>query len=474
MATTPIFIGVGGTGQMVLAAYLRLARMAGFTPAPFFIVDSDTEGRLGGSLVRLRSEVDEVVGGNPPAERWMIDPFPTADAERKTFGGLFGNLAGERRELFECLFSEETEKTQIRTGMYGRPAIGATCIRYKLLQEDDDLMELKNSLRGGEKHIVLVGSCFGGTGSGGVPMLASELAKLRDEGYKLRVDAVVFLPWFRLVLPEGDLDPHNKELHDRLNREFEPNAAAGIHYFKRQLKEHVDTLVLLGVPDRAQVERESSEKDQEEEPHILNLLAATLIQNHFQGALEPPRGVTGYWFEEDEGLHPRSLLVHRAASSAPLSLAQVIHRAYLRSQWLGLLSTLFANYSKLPRSHRPVFLQAALHQLQGTTLNEAKVIAAIAERLSKLQKRAEEHMDWVRRMRGKGNSKLFSFPEGAERIQNDLYDRMVETPLAAVGTWCDDREVAASFQRKDLQTLEGFCDKFSNRFLDHLTETLNL
>jgi len=473
MATTPIFIGVGGTGQTVLAAYLRLARMAGFTPAPFYIVDSDTEGPLGGSLVRLRSEVDEVVGGGQPGERWMIDPFPTADAERKTFGGLFGNLAGERRELFECLFSEEAEKTPIRTGMYGRPAIGATCIRYKILQEDDDLNELKNALRSGEKHIVLVGSCFGGTGSGGVPMLASEFAKLNQEaGYNLTVDAVVFLPWFRLVLPPGDLDPHNKELHERLNQEFEPNAAAGIHYFKRQLKEHVNTLVLLGVPDRAAIERESSEDAQEEEPHILNLLAASLVQNHFTGALDPPRGVTGYWFEEAEGLDPRSLLVHRADSSEPLSLTQVIHRAYLQSHWLGLLSTLFDNYPKIPKTHRPVFLQVALEQLEGATLSEDQVISAISDHLSKLQERAEENLDWVRQMRE--GSKLFPFPEGAERIQSERYDEIAEVPLAAVANWCDEPRTVSSFQRSDFQTPEGFCEKFSSRFLDHLTTEFEL
>jgi hypothetical protein len=31
----PVIIGVGGTGQMVLAAYLRLSEMAGFKPATF-------------------------------------------------------------------------------------------------------------------------------------------------------------------------------------------------------------------------------------------------------------------------------------------------------------------------------------------------------------------------------------------------------------------------------------------------------
>lgn len=474
MAASPIFIGVGGTGQTVLAAYLRLAQMAGFTPAPFYIVDSDTEGPLGATLVRLRSEVDEVVGGNPPAERWMVDPYPTADAERKTFGGLFGNLAGERRELFECLFSEEAEQTPIRTGMYGRPSIGATCIRYKLLQQDDDLTELKNALRGGEKHIILVGSCFGGTGSGGVPMFASEFARLNQEaGYALRVDAFVFLPWFRLALPEGDLAVRDKHLHERLNQEFEPNAAAGIHYFKRQLKEHVNTLVLLGVPDRSHVERESSESAQKEEPHPLNLLAAALIQNHFIGALEPPRGVTGYWYEEEEGLNPRSIPIHRSGSIEPLSLSRVIHRAYLRSHWLGILSTFFANYPQIGKSHRPLLLQAALKSLEGTTLNEDQVVSALSERLSKLQDRAKEHLDWIGRMR-EGGASLFPFPEGAERIQNELYDEMAEEPLTAIGTWCDEPKVVRRFQRSDLRTPEGFGDKFANRFLDHLTAEFNL
>jgi len=43
---SPILIGVGGTGQTVIASYLRLAELAGFTPAPFFVVDSDRLGPL--------------------------------------------------------------------------------------------------------------------------------------------------------------------------------------------------------------------------------------------------------------------------------------------------------------------------------------------------------------------------------------------------------------------------------------------
>ncbi|MCP5051246.1 MAG: hypothetical protein GY940_29040, partial [bacterium] len=191
-------------------AYLRLAELAGFTPAPFYVVDSDKLGPLSGTVTKLKSRIKKTVGGEM-SHRWTIDPFPTADVERRTFGSLFGSLTGERRELFDCLFSADAEYTNIRTGMYGRPSIGATSIRYKLLKNDDDLVEMKNTLRGGEKHIILVGSCFGGTGSGGVPMLANEFANLnQQEGYSLTVDAITFLPWFRLVLPPGEMRGDDK------------------------------------------------------------------------------------------------------------------------------------------------------------------------------------------------------------------------------------------------------------------------
>src|ERR1044071_10183163 len=115
----PILIGVGGSGQNVLSAYLRLSRMAGFPPAPFYVVDSDTKGPQFQGLSELKRKVRRVVGGHMP-QRWDINPYPTNQVERKIFGDLFSHPNEEARKLFEALFSEDAEKTPVRTGMYGR------------------------------------------------------------------------------------------------------------------------------------------------------------------------------------------------------------------------------------------------------------------------------------------------------------------------------------------------------------------
>lgn len=468
----PVLIGVGGTGQMVLAAYLRLAEMAGYTPATFYVVDSDTEGPLGRVLATLRGRVKEVVGGKEPPLRWMIDPFPTTNAERKTFGSLFGNLAGERREVFNCLFSEDAEQTPIRTGMYGRPAIGATCIRHKILQDDDDMKDLRNALRGGEKHVILIGSCFGGTGSGGVPMLAAELSRLNGQpGYSLQVDAMIFLPWFRLVPPEGGIKTSEVALHDYLNSNFEPNAAAGIYYFRDKLRQHVDTIFLLGVQDAGQIDRTSSESAQDESPHILNLLAAVLVQNHFAGALNPPRGIAGYWYDNEGGLNPNSLLVQREGNGSTLSLTKVIHRAYIRSHWLGILSKFFSRFNQLPASHQPVFLKTAIDMLKGSTFTEVQVTTSISEHLGKLQAQIANNMEWIKSM---NNAHFFPFPDGAERVLSEHYDAMVSEPLPAIDSWCDDKHIVSQFPKKNMQTPESFAERFANLFLSHLTQELSL
>ncbi|MFY9824245.1 MAG: hypothetical protein WAM82_22915 [Thermoanaerobaculia bacterium] len=468
----PVLIGVGGTGQMVLAAYLRLAEMAGFTPATFYVVDSDTEGPLGRVLATLKGRVKEVVGGKEPPLRWMIDPFPIADADRKTFGSLFGNLAGDRRELFNCLFSEEAEHTPIRTGMYGRPAIGATCIQYKIQQDDEDMKDLKNALRGGEKHVILVGSCFGGTGSGGVPMLASELSRLNGQpGYNLQVDAMIFLPWFRLIPPEGGVKASQAKLHDYLNANFEPNAAAGIYYFRERLRQFVNTVFLLGVPDPGQVDRTSSESSQDEVPHILNLLAALLVQNHFAGALSPPQGIAGYWYDDESGLNASNLLVNREANADPLSLIKVIHRSYVRGHWLGILSKFFRKFPRLPGSHQPILIQTAINMLKGSTLTDNQVTAAVADYLGKLQGQSTANVDWIKKM---NHPHFFPFPEGAERVLAERYDQTVAEPLAAIQDWCDDRHVVAQFPKRDLRTPEAFAERFSNLFLSHLAQVFSL
>jgi len=398
--------------------------------------------------------------------RWMIDPFPTADAERRTFGALFGNLTGDRKELFNCLFSEEAEYTPIRTGMYGRPSIGATSIRYKLLKNDDDLVDMKNMLRGGEKHIILVGSCFGGTGSGGVPMLANEFAKLnQQEGYSLTVDAITFLPWFRLVLPPGQMARDEKKLHERLNDNFEPNAAAGIFYFKDKIRDFVNTFILIGVKDPGLIRRDSNESQQEETVHILNLLAAILIQNHFTGNLKPPKGIAGYWYDEETGINPRSLIIQRDPSSAPISLADVIRRTTVRKEWLEKLKIFFENYKKIYRFSKPVFIKLVLEKLIGNLKAEEQAIKEISAHLSKAQEVVEEGGGWFEKM---NDDIFFKVSSEEKRVWSEDYEYALNDPLSLIKEWCDQKELPVRFEDADFLTSEAFCDKFNDLFFEYL------
>jgi hypothetical protein len=469
--TQPIFIGVGGTGQNILASYLRLSAMAGFTPAPFYIVDSDATGPQFRALTELRRGVKQVVGGELPS-RWVVNPYPTVQAERRTFGTLFGNLSGDRKLLFEALFSEEAEQTPIRTGMYGRPAIGATCIGLKVQQDDDDLRELRNALRGGPKHVILVGSCFGGTGSGGVPMLAAEFARLnRQPGYSLRVDALVFLPWFRLVLPEGAVGDSDKRLHERLNQNFEPNAAASIKYFSSTIRNHVQTLMLLGMRDPGQVSRVSNESSQEEVSHVLNLLAAVLIQNHFRRPEEAPRGVVGYWYEDQQGLSPQHLEVLRNGEGSGLPLLSVIRRAALQQKWLSILRVLFVNYPQIQRLHRPLLLDLALERLTGPSVKQAEILDSFIQHLEQREKALGESLAWIDRL---SDGTLFRLSAEDKRIQSAEYQEMCDDPLPALIGWCDQEKVVAKFESADFRRPLGFCDKFTDLFLNHLSDHFKL
>ena len=64
---TPVFIGVGGTGQTILAAYLRLCHMAGLDPGSFYVVDSDNRGPMSQTLTELAGSVSANNGTGPGA-----------------------------------------------------------------------------------------------------------------------------------------------------------------------------------------------------------------------------------------------------------------------------------------------------------------------------------------------------------------------------------------------------------------------
>lgn len=465
---TPFFIGVGGTGQTVLAAYLRLSNMAGFAPGRFAVVDSDNRGPLSAKLAEIIGTLNG--DGGEADSHWKIDPFPTGSVERKTFGALFGNMSGERRELFDCLFSKEAERTPIRTGMYGRPSIGATCIRYKIQQNDEDLRYLKERLRGAPRHVVLVGSCFGGTGSGGVPILARELHDLNSEpGYDLAIDAVIFLPWFRLEPPAGVMADEDKSLYEHLNTNFGPNAAAGINFFQDRIREFLNSLILIGVRDPTS--RVSNESKQGETVHALNLFTAVLIQNHFIERLKPPRGIAAYWYDDEHGLNPNNFHVYGSGNGSGLTVQEVINRTSLKQEWLDTLETFFKSYLDLPDAHTPLFLQAALMQLAGGARTQGQVLERVTERIAELRGLYSEHLDWVKEMDA---PPFFTIAKGSARIQGDAYRRARANPLDEVMRWCDDEDVARTFEEEDLRTPEAFAGAFAGRFVDRIAEKFHL
>lgn len=464
----PILIAIGGTGQNVLASYLRLAEMAGFEPAPSYVVDSDAKGPQFQTVSELRKRNTGRTNGIP--ERWLINPYPTSDLDRQTFGELFAQRKDVGQQLFESIFSLDAEKTAIRTGMYGRPAMGATCMRLKMLSQDDDLQELKRRLQGDEKHVILVGSCFGGTGSGGVPILAQKLDELnREAGYSLRIEALVFLPWFRLVLPEGGASSDDRQLHEHLNQNFEPNAAASINFFRAVLRDRVESMIFIGVRDPGSITRTSRESEQEETVHALNLLAGVLVHNLFT-ELRPPHGVSAFWYDEDKGLDPEGLTLKRKdGDHIPLSAA--VKRTTLTEQWTGILATLFDHFPELPLTEQPTFLAASLKRLRSRGAREKDVLNDISRHLRERRSRSRDDLKWVDEL---GDDEFLRFEPRHKRIQSEEYSRKAEDPLTTVGNFCEEADLPAKFDKQDFRSPQAFADKFTRLFLGHLTRQFEL
>jgi hypothetical protein len=463
----PVLIAVGGSGQNVLAAYLRLAAMAGFPPAICYVLDSDNKGPQFRALSDLERRVRGLIGGSHNS-RWMINPFPVDRSGLRSFGELFSHPNAQSRQVFECLFSEEAEKTSIRDGMYGRPAIGATSMRLKLERDDDDLREMKRMLEGDQRHIVLVGSCFGGTGSGVVPILAQEFSRLsREPGFDLRVQSLVFLPWFRLELPEGDMEQDQRLLHDHLDRNFEPNAASSIRFFKDTLRDYVETVVFLGMRDPSTVRRQSQEWRQSEAVHALNLLAAVLVHNLFAGHVQAPRGITGYWYDPEKGLDAPHLEV--AAGKKPTVLTQVIRRGALHQRWMEILEVFFRNYPKIPPFHRPLFLDLALERMRDRSVEESELTDEIAKFFAEGKEAHAEIQEWIDSMVDKS---FFLLEAEEKQLQSAEYRSLLRDPLPFIKYWTDDEDTVRKFDDTEFAHPRVFAARFAERFLGYVNDHL--
>ena len=315
-----VLIGVGGSGQHVVLAYLRMMALANPNPTDVphvYIIDADASVQTGAkgdaelcsNIRSLHRSLVKSLAREQRAHFALLRPYFQTSAEStpgKTEDNL--DLKSCPSWLTDIFLTDETSESlggagdrsvELLQGMMANAKVGAMAFGYKLMRcviESDSVKavnfgfsnpETKESyslLRDVQRaNVAIVGSTFGGTGSGVIPALVRYLASLTSGAPNL-LRAFMTLPWFEIDAGDGksaaatvgNLDPKAR------------NAALGLRSYLSELSAGIprSNYLVAQFPGAAAKRTDRGNFNQGEDPHVFNIILATSIQQFLWGKLD--------------------------------------------------------------------------------------------------------------------------------------------------------------------------------------------
>ena len=281
-----VLIGVGGSGQHVVHAYLRLLALSNAPASTIphvYIIDADAKkSTASGSDVLLGRNIDDLhqkltasLDDKVRPKCVFIMPAPDTQEQgaKKALG--FNHEAG----WANVFLLEDDVSVQVSRGMMANARVGASVFGVNKETLTRELKFPQNS------QIAIVGSTFGGTGSGVIP----ELVRFLDDKYKTSTGTVIrafmTLPWFEI--DSSGVSAESKSAasiqQDDINP-MERNASLGLRTYlddsKMILKQ---SNYLVSQFAAGAVRTDGTNFNQDENPHVFNLVIANAIHNFLQG-----------------------------------------------------------------------------------------------------------------------------------------------------------------------------------------------
>lgn len=323
-------VAVGGSGQSAAIAYLRLATISGMSPdllPNIYVIDADVKDRQGAdakpslfsSLKALFSQLVQGVADIQKPKLELIYPYNQSGASdvlssSTTFADYILNQGGKKedmRQVIDALFSKKNKSSSDRflseqdvplsKGFMARPNVGATTFFDKLHQNKNTLepalYRLRDTVVNGQSQsiTIVVGSSFGGTGSGVAPSLAQQLVRWAEDAHQKPLVALFMtLPWFNPI--EQQTQANAEPTHGTRSAQLK-NTAGGLRYYATSKSfKHMDVFV-ADYCGHIHARNDDSNSEQPEYEHVFNILLASQIQNYFINKLSHPS------FVDKEGVY---------------------------------------------------------------------------------------------------------------------------------------------------------------------------
>jgi len=221
---------MGGSGSKVLEAVTHMAAMDAWKGADIHVLTVDVDGGNGN-----QDRTSKTIGFYERIRMMNIDPkesmFTSAIHLYKWMPTLEdSNLLhmakkGENSKstmLSKFLFSHSEREMSIDNGFKGHPNIGVLFMQTILASRDPDnkdeltgFIDAALNPQNGADRIMLIGSCYGGTGASCIPVIGRYI-RLKTDG-KIPMSLLSILPSFSLKKnSEFAIDPDSNEFPDRV------------------------------------------------------------------------------------------------------------------------------------------------------------------------------------------------------------------------------------------------------------------
>ena len=290
-------IGIGGTGAKCLESLIHLAA-AGMMPdgeLHLLFVDPDTSN---GSRARVEETLADYVKCKDqldlgktdllktkivPADPILWTPFKETNPSLDRFFHYENFRDTPAGKLFDVLYSRSEKETTLEEGFRGHPSIGSAVMAKTVNLEEDPTWSLfRRKIADDDEgaKVFLVGSIFGGTGASGFPTIAQIVKRALD----VTLGGALILPYFKFI------DNEDNELKAK-SEEFLMNTQTALkHYHVWNQTGVYDAVYLFGDESRTDVENALGGREQQNDPHFIELYAALAAVDFFRRDIGPDDG----------------------------------------------------------------------------------------------------------------------------------------------------------------------------------------
>lgn len=308
-----VLIGVGGSGQHVVHAYLRMM-VLGNVPATevphVFVVDADADineregnASLCQNISHLHTQLIGSLRDEHKPKFGIIRPYFQHHLEDCNPGSSLLHMGGDDRDVLVNAFltddmprdgtADANDRTiDINQGMMANAKVGAFVFLHKLEQcngNPESTVTNFGTLMGciQDQRIAIIGSSFGGTGSGVIPAFVRYLDALpQGMGAPQSVRAFMMLPWFDIKPMQGGARRSSAATtSDGIDPQVR-NSALGLRNYLSELSSETlfrSNYVIAQYTGRIAVREDRGNFRQPEIPHVFNSVVATTVRHYLTG-----------------------------------------------------------------------------------------------------------------------------------------------------------------------------------------------